>query len=263
MPKMTAPTTYTLYKRIDFTDDQVIARGLTAVDAMSHIVECVDGRHFQTFVENYGHFRRFDLAIINGNRGELPTLHATVSASVDYDADRNAALELIAAQFIRIAHEYWGNWVEPDEDFNNKLQYSADREGADRMEREIAAQFVDVLAGEGYTMARDTVCNDFALIRPADRGNFLEHVFENLVGELIVYKRGAAHRFRFGFGGDGWDIIKDRSGVLGPLIESVVGPYRSKGHPAKVRSTVSVDAIVSKKSEDSMAVFDFMPTNFV
>jgi len=224
---MTTFNTYTLYKRIDFNDDQVIARGLSAVEAMSHIVDCVDGRHFQTFVENYEHFRRFDWSISGSNSGyEPPTLHATVPITDDFDVDKNAALELIAVQFIRIAHEYWDNWLEPDRDFDERLQYAADREDADRMEREIAAKFVDVLAESGYTMARDIVHNDFALVRPADRDDLCKFVFEGLAGDLTVYKTGVAHRFGFNFGGDSWDIIKDRSGALGPLIESVVESYR-------------------------------------
>jgi hypothetical protein len=70
-----------------------------------------------------------------------------------------------------------------------------------------------------------------------------------LVGDLTVYKTGAAHRFGFNFGGDSWDIIKDRSGALGPLIESVVEPYRSKGHPAKAVGT-GIDDFVPNKSKN-------------
>ena len=51
------------------------------------------------------------------------------------------------------------------------------------------------------------------------------------------------------FGGDSWDIIKDRSGALGPLIESVVELYRSKGHPAKAVGT-GIDDFVPNKSKN-------------
>jgi hypothetical protein len=255
MLKMIVLTTYTLFKRADFQDDHVIARGLSAAEAMSHIVESVDGRNFQISEENYEHFRRFDWDIFNGNADcESWTLHATVPIADDYNAERNAALEIIGSQFIRIAHKYWDGSVQSDVDFDEGLQYAADREDAGRMEREIAATFVSVLAQSGYTMARDIVGNDFALVRPADRDELCKFVFESLVGDLTVFKTGVTHRFGFNFGGDGWDIIEDHSGVLRPLIEAVIDPYRSKGHPAKV-ARIGIDNFRSIMPKDSVTPF--------
>ena len=54
-----------------------------------------------------------------------------------------------------------------------------------------------------------------------------------MIGDVTVYRPGAAHRFEFNFGGDGWDIIRSASGRLEVLIETVIEPYRAKGHPAK------------------------------
>jgi hypothetical protein len=226
-------TTYTLYRTID-DDHSIIARGLSAVDAMYFIIEHDPTRYFQLFEDNYETFRRFEFALFReGEPGGEMLLQATVPLTEDFEADKSAALEVIALQFLRIAHKYWDGRCDTDEQVDEDLKYAADREDADRMEREIAVKFVDALALDGYTLARDFACNDFPLARPSERADFLEFVFESLVGEVTVYRPGAAHRFGFNFGGDGWDIIKSSSGRLEMLIETVIEPYRAKGHATK------------------------------
>jgi hypothetical protein len=226
-------TTYTLYRTINH-DNSIIARGLSAVDAMYFIVEHDPTRYFQLFADNYETFRRFDFALCREDelKDEIQ-LQATVPCTNDFEADKRAALEVIAVQFLRIAHNYWDGRCDTDEQIDEGLKYAVDRENADRMEREIAVKFVDALALDGSTLARDMVCNDFPLAHPIERADFLEHVFDALIGEVTVYKQGAAHRFEFSFGGDSWDIIKSTSGRLEMLIEAVIEPYRAKGHATK------------------------------
>jgi hypothetical protein len=225
-------TTYTLYRTVNH-DKSIVARGLSAVDAMYFIIEYDPTRYFQLFADNYEAFRRFDFALFREDKpeGEI-LLQATVACTNDFEADKNAALEVIAVQFLRDAHHFWDGRCDPDEFIDEGLKYVVDREDADRMEREIAG-FVDALALDGYTLARDMVCNDFPLAYPIERADFLEHVFDGLIGEVTVYKPGAADRFEFRFGGEGWDIIKCTGGNLEMLIKTVIEPYRAKGHAAK------------------------------
>jgi hypothetical protein len=234
-------TTYTLYRTIDY-DNKIIARGLSAVDAMYFIIEHDPTRYFQLFVENFETFRRFDFALFRDDHpeGEI-LLHATVPCTNDSKVDKGAALEVIAAQFLRIAHDYWDGRCDTDESFDDGLKYAAEREDASRMEREIAVKFVDALALDGYTSARDIACNDFPLASRAEREDFLKFVFDALIGEVTVYRPGAAHRFEFNLGGDGWDIIRSTSGRLEVLIETVIEPYRSIGHAAKSRGAITLD----------------------
>jgi multidrug efflux pump subunit AcrA (membrane-fusion protein) len=86
-----------------------------------------------------------------------------------------------------------------------------------------------------YTLARDVLLNEFPLTRRAEREDFLQFVFDGLIGEVTIYKPGAAHRFEFRFGGEDWDMIRSTSGRLETLIATVIEPYRAKGHAAKTR----------------------------
>src|SRR3984893_11207294 len=149
-------TTYALYRTIDY-DNSIIARGLSAVDAMYFIVEQDPTRYFQLFADNNETFRRFEFALFReGEPGGEILLQATVPFTNDFEVDKSAALEVIALQFLRIAHKYWDGRCDTDEQVDEDLKYAVDRGDAGRMEREIAVKFVDALALDGYTLARDT-----------------------------------------------------------------------------------------------------------
>jgi hypothetical protein len=199
--------------------------------------------------------------IFRGSLGRETVLQANVPTTDSAEADKSIAMDLIAKQFRTIAHEYWdGRWV-TDETYDEILRYPVDRADADRMEREIAANFFDALAYDGYVIARDSIGNEFSLDQAADRAELLEHVNENWVGDLAVWKTGTAQRFRFNFGGDGWNIIQGLSGgALGAMINAIIGPHRSKGHPAKISSPVGPDPIVPP--DDAMTVFNYMSKLF-
>jgi hypothetical protein len=161
-------TTYTLYRTVEY-DKIIIARGLCAVDAMYFIIEHEPTRHFQVYPEFFETFIRFDFALWRDGslKSDRILLQATVPITYDYEADKSAALEIIAVQFLRIAHDYWDGRCDTDEQIDEDLKYAADREDASRMEHEIAVKFVDALAHDGYTVARDNMaCNDFRLGRP-------------------------------------------------------------------------------------------------
>lgn len=236
-------TTYTLYRTTNDTND-IIARGLSAVDAMYFIVEHDPERFFYFTVENYETIRRFDFRLSREDGPDVEILFpATVPCTDDFEADKGAALEVFAVQFLRIAHNYWDGRCDTDELIDEDLKYKADREDAGRMEREIAVKFVDALALDGYTMARDMLCNDFPLAHPNERAEFIEHALDGMIGDVTVYRPGAAHRFEFHPGGDSWDVIRSSSGRLETLIATVIEPYRAKGHPAKTNGTEMFDLI--------------------
>jgi hypothetical protein len=191
-----------------------------------------------------------DLVLFLEKRERLILLQATVPITHDFEADKSAALEMIAEQFLRISHDYWDGRCDTDEYIDEGLKYEADREDSSRMEREIAVKFVDALALDGYTVARDMACNDFRLADDGGRAEFMEYVFEALIGEVTVYRPGAAHRFSFNFGGDGWDIIRSASGRLDVLIEATIEPYRAKGHAAKADRRYPVDCVYRKSKSE-------------
>jgi hypothetical protein len=235
-------TTYTLHRTVE-DKNIIIARGLNAVDAMHFIIEQDPTRHFEVYPEFYETFVRFDFALRHDGslKNEGILLHATVPLTYDYEADKSAALEVIAVQFLRIAHDYWDGECDADESIDEGLQYAADREDALRMEGEIVEKFVDALTHDGYTVARDMLCNDFRLADPNERAEFVKHAVDSLIGEITVYRPGAAHRFSFNFGGEGWDIIRTANGRLEVLIETTIEPYRAKGHAAKADRRYPVD----------------------
>jgi hypothetical protein len=228
---MNADSTYTLYKKIA-ADERIIARGTTAVEAMRYIVGREPERGFLVTSEAYGTFRRFDWCLsINQLSYDLPTLHATVPATLDYEADEASALELIAVQFLRIAHRYWDGWVDTDEDFEERLQdqlrYAATLREAAHIEREIAVKFVNALTLDGYVTATDSIGNEFLLTNSSDRDVLLEYFFNHRgMTEYTVVKVGAKERFGIGFGQIPSDIVQAHTEAMGALIQPIIGPYR-------------------------------------
>lgn len=228
---MNTNTTYTLYMKIE-ADQKIIARGMSAVEAMRHIVELVPERDFIVTCENYQSFRRFDWSLsINLLSYAAPAFHATVPFTEDYDADKAAALELIGIQFLRIAHEYWDGWVDTDADFDERLQddlrYSASLDESDRIQREIAGKFVDALTNGGYERVFDTIGNEFTLANPADREDLLTLFFDHYgITSYSAVKCGTHERFRIGNVESSLDIVQGLSEGACGIIEHIVAPYR-------------------------------------
>lgn len=193
-------------------------------------------RYFHVRPEFYETFIRFDFTLSRdgSDKSDGILLHATVPFTDDFEADKSAALEMIAEQFLRISHDYWDGQCATDEDIDEGLKYEAAREDALRMEHEIAVKFVDALALDGYTVARDMIGNDFRLADAGERAEFKDYVFDGLIGDITVFRTGAAHRFSFNFGRDGWDIVRSSNGRLETMIETITEPYRVKGHDAKI-----------------------------
>lgn len=182
-------TTYTLHTN-HVSGDHVIARGLTAMDAMNHIIARADKLDYQVRVEGYEDFCRY-WAIFRGGSGGETVLQASVPTTDSADADKSAAMDLIARQFRSIAHEYWDGRWDTDAAYDEMLRYPADRADADRMEREIAANFFDALADDGYVIARDSIGNEFKLDQAVDRAELLGHLNENWVGTSRSSRRAA------------------------------------------------------------------------
>jgi hypothetical protein len=152
-----------------------------------------------------------------------------VPLTTDYEGDEASALELIAIQFLRIAHRYWDGWVETDADFEerlrDRLRYAADLREAERIEREVAVNFVNLLLNDGYETVADTFGNHFVLVDSSARDDLVESFFDNLgIPEYAVTKHGAEHRFRIGSGGPA-NFIKTDSNAIGALIRPLVEPY--------------------------------------
>ena len=80
-------TTYTLYRTAKY-DNNIIARGLSAVDAMYFIIEHDPTRHFEVFAEFFETFIRFDFALFRAGEGGEILLRATVPCTNDFEADR-------------------------------------------------------------------------------------------------------------------------------------------------------------------------------
>lgn len=240
---MNKPPTYTLFAPPAHPDeDIVIGRGIGAVDAMRIVVGYDGKREFFTAVENYGFFRRIDwwtdpIGPLAASVGAM--LQATVPLTDDYDADRAAGLDLIAAQFVRIAHHYWSGRIEDDEAYDEHLRYVADGLENERVEKEIATKLFSALIADGYAISGDFFGHHWDLPPSTDRDAILDHVVGVQKGAFEARKGGTTNRFRMTFGGDGRDLLHDYDGALGPLIEAIVGPYRPSektggvGHPGE------------------------------
>jgi hypothetical protein len=227
---MNASSTYTLYTKTAADVERIIARGVSAVDAMVFIVECEPERRFSVTSEAYRTFRCFSLSIDQLSYGS-PAFHATVPLTADYEADEASALELIAIQFLRIAHHYWDGWVDTDEDFEESLQdeinHAASLQEAERIEREIAVKFVDALTLDGYETVTDTVGNEVLLTISSDREVLLELFFDNRgMTEYTAMKSGSAGRFGIGFGRVPLDIVQSYCEAIDKLLRPIIAPYR-------------------------------------
>jgi hypothetical protein len=227
---MNASNTYTLYTKTT-ADERIIARGVSAVDAMIFIVEREPERRFLVTSEAYGTFRRFDWSLsIDQLSYGLPALHATVPSTEDYEADEASALELIAVQFLRTAHHYWDGWVNTDEDFEERLQdeirHAASLLEAERIEREIAVKFVDALTLDGYETVTDTIGNQIVLTNSCDREILLELFFDNRgMTEYTAVKSGAKGRFGVGFGRVPLDIVQGYGEAINELLQPIIASY--------------------------------------
>jgi hypothetical protein len=229
---MNTSKTYTLYTRID-ANERIIARGLSAVEAMRHIVERELDREFNLTCENYETFRSFDCSL-SLDRLRLsygpPTFHATVPITEEYETDEASALELIAIQFLRFAYHHWDGWVEADEDFEERLRDRLLDEAVqenERIKHEIAAKFVDALTRGGYETVTDSIGNEFSLNNASDREVLLEYFFNHLgIAEYTVFKTGAQDRFRVGFGLPSLEIVQSASKTIDQLLQQIVAPYR-------------------------------------
>jgi hypothetical protein len=224
-------STYTLFTKTA-ADERIIARGISAVDAMVFIVEREPERRFSVTSEAYRTFRRFDwsLSIDQLSYGS-PALHATVPVTADYEADESSALALIAVQFLRIAHHYWDGWVDTDEDFEERRQdeidHAASLQEAERIEREIAVKFVDALTLDGYETVSDTIGNEVVLANSSDREVLLELFFDNRgMTEYTAVKSGAAGRFGIGLGRVPLDIVQSYCEAIDKLLQPIIAPYR-------------------------------------
>lgn len=228
---MNACSTYTLYTKTAADVERIIARGVSAADAMIFIVEREPERRFLVTSEAYRTFRCFDWSLsIDQLSYCSPALHATVPLTADYEADEASALELIAVQFLRIAYHYWDGWVDTDEDFEERLQdeirHAASLQEAERIEREIAVKFVDARTLDGYETVTDTVGNEVVLTNSSDREVLLELFFDNRgMTEYTAVKSGAAGRFGIGFGRVPLDIVHGYCKAVNELLQPIIAPY--------------------------------------
>ncbi|MGY3597173.1 hypothetical protein ACVIGB_005222 [Bradyrhizobium sp. USDA 4341] len=119
---------YTAYIPVDDIerDDLVIARGLTAVEAMKIAFGYEDAWKTRLAEEDFGSFVHYAWQA-HSNKSQplaLPywTLHATVLKTQQPDADRVLGMDMIAAQFRRFSRRFWSGRVESDEAFDNRLK---------------------------------------------------------------------------------------------------------------------------------------------
>jgi hypothetical protein len=230
---MNTSKTYTLYTRIG-VDERIIARGLSAVEAMRHIVKRELDREFCVTCENYETFRSFDCSL-SLDRLRLsygpPTFHATVPITEEYETDEASALELIAIQFLRFAYHHWDGWVVADDDFEERLRDRLLDEAAlqenERIEHEIAAKLVDALTRGGYETVTDTIGNEFSLSNTSDRESLLEFFFNHRgIAEYTVMKTDARHSFHISFDLTALEIIQSASKTIAKLLQPIIAPYR-------------------------------------
>jgi hypothetical protein len=228
---MNTTQTYTLYLPEDYIDkdDTVIARGLSAMEAMKVVFGHEGGWKTSVHETDYGTFTHHVLTALpdkrRADRAFNERLHATIVRSGDADRDNTVAMEMIAAQVIRFNHLYWEGRVDTDNSFDERLGRVARAREVRRIDREISTKLVDALLADGYTITCDLQDDQPEFARSTDRDGILDHLWQVECAELAVHKGKENGCISLTFDEDGWDVVRDYSVDLERIVDPICKPY--------------------------------------
>jgi hypothetical protein len=234
---MNSTKTYTVYIPKDdiVEDDIVIARGLSAAEAMKVVFGYESGWKTNVQASEYETFALYALkASPDKRRPEIAfdeRLQATVVRIGDNERERAAAMEMIAAQVIRFNHLYWDGRVDTDKSFDERLARVAKAREVRRIDREIATKVVDALLADGYTITCDLQDDEPEFERSSDRAGILDYLWQVECAELAVHKGRKHGSISLMFDEEGWDLVRDYSASLESIIDPICEPYLPWNQP--------------------------------
>lgn len=232
---MTKTQTYTAYMPVEGidNDDTVIARGLSSIEAMKIAFGYGDRLTTHLSEEDYETFalytwRAYSRSEKTGYAPREP-LQATVVRSGQPELEKNSALTMIAAQFVRRQRPYWDGQIVPDEEFDKRVKRVAKIREVRRIDREISAKLVDAFIAGGYTITCDLNDFDPEFKRSTDRDGILAYMWYVEIVELHVHKGKTRGWLRLIFDENGWDLVQDYTVDLEHIIEPICEPYLPPG----------------------------------
>lgn len=257
---MNKTQTYTLYLPEDYIDkdDTVIARGLSATEAMKVVFGYESGWKTSVHETAYGTFTHYILTAFpekrRADRAFNERLHPTVVPSGDADRDKAAAMEMIAAQVVRFNHLYWEGRVDGDESFDERLGRVTRAREVRRIDREIATKLVDALLADGYTITGDLQDDEPEFERSTDRDGILDYLWQVECAELVVHKEKKNGSISLRFDEDGWDVVRDYSVDLERIIDPICEPYLPWNQPDADQRDYGIRVLVLNSPDDVLKI---------
>jgi len=232
---MNETKTYTAYIPVHHVekDDVVIARSLSAPEAMKIAFGYEDGWSTHLTEEDYGSFTLYTWWVHPKKKagGRQDHLQATIVRTGQPEVDRMAALHTIAAQFLRRQSPYWDGRVETDGEFDKRLERVAKKREVRRTDREISAKLVDAFLKDGYTITCDLQDIEPEFKRSTDREGILNYMWDVEIVEMWVHKGKQRGWLRLIFDENGWDLVQDYTVDLEHIVDPITEPYLPWNQP--------------------------------
>lgn len=257
---MSTTQTYTVYLPVDHIDqdDTVIARRLSAVEAMKIVFGHRSGWRVHLHEDDFGSFTHYVFAATPDKRPPersfTERLHATVVRTADADRDRSVALEMIAAQCIRFNHLYWDGRVEGDDAFDKRLRRVAEAREVRRIDREIVTQLVDALLADGHTITCDLQEDEPEFERSTDREGILDYLWQVETAQLAVHKGKKRGWISLIFDECGWDVVADYSADLERIVDPICEPYLPWNQPDADKRDHGIRTLVLNTPDDVLKI---------
>ncbi|EHR00183.1 hypothetical protein [Bradyrhizobium sp. WSM471] len=256
--------TYTAYIPVHCIDqdDHVLARGLSASEAMK--LACSHGDAWKIRLEqnDYGSFTHYVSTVSPdkrpAERSWSEQLHATVIRTTDGVADEAMALEMIAAQFLRLSHLYWNGKINSDEQFDKRVRRVKEAREVRRIDREIATKLIDAFIGDGFTITCDIQDIEPEFERCSDRDAILEYMWQIQIVEMSVHKNEFKGWLRLIFDEAGWDLVQEYSVGLEHIIDPICEPYLPWNQPNADDFDHGIHMLVLNSPDDVLKIEEML-----
>jgi hypothetical protein len=239
-------------------DDLVIARHLSATEAMKIAFGYEDGWRVDVAEEDYGSFTHYELRARPNGKPLDPSaaerLHATVVRTSDAERDKTLGMNMIAAQFLRSTNGYWRGRIESDEVFDKRLERVSEKREVRRIDKEIATKLVDALLGDGYTITCDLQDVEPEFECSTDRDGILDYMWQVEIVEMHVHKGKSRSWLRLIFDESGWDLLQDYSDTLSYLIDPISEPYLPWNQPNAAEVDHGIRMLVLQSPDDVLKI---------
>jgi hypothetical protein len=262
---MNATQTYTAYISTDELekDDLVIARRLSAPEAMKIAFGYEDGWSTHVAEQDYGSFIHY-IWRAHPNK-QQPSggywneeLQSTVIRTDRPELDKMLGMNMIAAQFLRFSTRYWGGRVETDEAFDERLKRVAEKREVRRIDQEIATRLVDAFLAGGYTITCDLQDLEPEFERSTDRGGILDYMWQVEIVEMWVHKEEARGWLRLIFDESGWDLVQDYTVDLERIIDPICEPYLPWNQPDADQLDHGIRVLTLSSRDDVIKIENMM-----